>query len=137
MAKRSVLLGCTLLLIGCIALLQTGCGQATPQPPNTPSAVASATDPTKLVGRSCVVYLRYDALGTSSDSPKPAFTDVMDGAEVSLRGTLQEINNHWVIVQQNRVSDKRVLWIPMSSVLSVALDFPNDAVNTSDSHGHH
>lgn len=137
MARRFVFLGSTLLLIGCIASLQTGCGQATPQPPNTPSAVASATDSTKLIGRSCVVYLRYDALGTSSDSPKPAFTDVMNGAEVSIRGTLQEINDHWVIVQQNRASDKRILWIPMSSVLSVALDFPNDAANTSDSHADH
>lgn len=137
MTKPLAFLGSTLLLIGCIALLPSGCGQANIQPPNTPSAVSSATDAAKLVGRGCVVYLRYDALGTSSDSPKAAFTDVMNGAEVSIRGTLQEMNHNWVIVQQDRESNKRVLWIPMSSVLSVALDFPKDAVNTSDSHGDH
>ena len=119
--------------------MTSGCGQ-TKQANPTPNAEITVHDAQSLVGRFCVVYIRYDALETGSDSPKPAFTDVFNGSEVSIRGTLKEMNNEWVIILQDRETNQRVLWIPKSSVLSVAFDLPKSAKNTSGTevdHGEH
>ena len=139
MTKRIAVPGTFLIIVGCLALMTHGCGQAKLAKP-TPNAEVTVHDARALVGRFCVVYIRYDALGTGSDSPKPAFTDVINGAEVSIRGTLKEMNNEWVIILQDRETSQRVLWIPKNSVLSVAFDLPKSAGNTSgteDEHGEH
>lgn len=128
-----------LIIVGCLALMTYGCGKTKPANP-TPKAEITVHDAQSLVGRFCAVYLRYDALGAGSDSPNSAFTDVMNGAQVSARGTLQGINDEWVIIQQDRETNQRVLWIPRSSVLSVAFDLPQAAANTADTevnHGEH
>lgn len=139
MTKQIAVPGTFLIIVGCLALMTYGCGQAKLAKP-TPNAEITVHDARALVDRFCVVYIRYDALGTGSDSPKPAFTDVINGAEVSIRGTLKEMNNEWVIILQDRETSQRVLWIPKSSVLSVAFDLPKSAGSTSgteDEHGEH
>lgn len=63
-------------------------------------------------GATVTVQFRGDALGASG-SAIPPLTDVMNGAPVSVGGTLVRSDPEWVVLD---VSARRV-WIPRSNVL--------------------
>jgi hypothetical protein len=68
-------------------------------------------------GGTCTVQFRRDALG-SGGSPVSPTTDSINGAEVSIQGTLVRVDSEWVVVDR----EHRELWVPRQSVL--LLDFP-------------
>ncbi len=75
-------------------------------PPNT----ASVDLP---IGRGCTVQFRRDLLGGSAQNPIPPTTDFINGANVSVHGTLLKVDAEWVVIR----SDNTTLWIPRSNVL--------------------
>lgn len=68
-----------------------GCGGST--------APAEADPMAKKIGRSCrVQFRRGDALGAGGNIPVPLMTDNINGADVSLRGTLAAVGASWVVI---------------------------------------
>ncbi len=64
------------------------------------------------------VQFRRDLLGASADLPIPPTTDGINGASVSVAGTLMLVNEQWVVLEQG---DKE-LWIPRDNVLLIKIN---------------
>lgn len=137
MSPKVAFLGSQLALAGGILLLTIGCGHANPPANTSPKTSILSDRPEDLVGQFCVIHLRYDALGTAGESPKPAFTDVMNGSTVSIRGTLQNMDNNWVVISQELESSTQVHWVPVNAILSVTLSKPTEDANSHAGHGDH
>jgi hypothetical protein len=67
------------------------------------------------VGATCTVQLRRDALGGAASVPVPVLTDNINGAEVSVSGTLVKVDADWVVI----TVDKNMLWIARPNVLLI------------------
>lgn|GEM_PF-4016547 len=67
------------------------------------------------VGKTCKVQFKRNALGGGATLPIPPITDSINGADVSLSGTLKSVEGRAIIV----VSGKRTYWIPKDSILLV------------------
>lgn len=137
MSPKTALLGSLLALAGGIPLLTIGCGQVNPPANTSPKTSISSDRPEDLIGQFCVIHFRYDALGTAGESPKPAFTDVMNGSTVSIRGTLQKMDNNWVVISQELESSTQVHWVPVNAILSVTLNKPKVEADSHAGHGEH
>lgn len=137
MSHKVAFLGAFLVLCGGLVLLTQGCGQAKNLASPSVTTSSASHNINDLVGRGCVVHLRYDALGTAGDSPKPAFTDIMNGASVSIRGTLRKMDNNWVVIEQKLESSTQVHWVPVNAILSVTLSTPKEQPNSDAGHGEH
>lgn len=72
----------------------------------------------KKVGKGCSVqFRRGDALGGGGSNPVPPTTGSMNGAEVSLNGTLAAVEGDWVVMKP-AVGDHEI-WIPRASILLI------------------
>ena len=79
------------------------------------------------VGKDCHVYFRHDILGAAGDHPRAALIDEVNGARVSVVGTLKRADADWVVVEGSThvnvgayfVPEQRETWIPRSNVLAI------------------
>lgn len=94
-----------LLLTALLALGSGGC-----MPP--PSMPRYAIPP---IGAVCKIQLRRDALGAGAAGPIPPRTDVFNGAETSVSGTLRQFTTEWIVLD---VAGQEV-WIPKTVVLLI------------------
>ena len=64
------------------------------------SACGSGGDATLdgRVGKICTVQLRRDALGGAANLPVPPLTNEINGAQVSLTGSLERVTDHWIVL---------------------------------------
>jgi hypothetical protein len=68
-----------------------------------------------LVGRTCRVQFRRDALGMATPAPLPAGADSSGGRPVTMTGTIVMSADGWVVLE----SAGRATWIPQSAILTV------------------
>jgi len=61
----------------------------------------------------------------------------MNGAEVSTRGKLKSIDRDWVVLEQSRDSRNRTLWIPVQAIRAIAIDAPDVATPSDETHDGH
>ncbi len=69
-------------------------------------------------GKMCVVQFRRDALGAAGTLPISPTTDGVNGAEVSLTGTLKGMSSDWIIITQGTTDH----WIAANSVLMLTIE---------------
>ena len=94
---------CMLMLV--LAMAATGCE-------DSPSTSSYGNLP---IGATCTVQLRRDALGGAASVPVPVLTDNINGADVSVSGTLVKVDADWVVIAVN----KEMLWISRPNVLLI------------------
>jgi hypothetical protein len=85
-----------------LMLILTGCDHA---------RAAGFSDPPN--GRSCTVQFRRDALGAAASLPVSPMTDGINGADVTVAGTLKHTSDEWVVLDRAG----KELWIPKSVIL--------------------
>jgi hypothetical protein len=66
------------------------------------------------------VQFRRDALGSGHELPVPPLTDVINGAPVSVTGTLEAVHGSWIVLDTH--APRRKHWIPVGSVLLLSFD---------------
>ena len=122
---KAIVTKSTLFMAVVFPLLLAGCGASDPvAPPAASPAVqpsgggSPSTSP--HLGEFCKVYFRYDVLGASGH-PYGAITDAIDGAEVSVAGTLKKLDSEWVVVEVPGELFNTERWIPCDRIL--AIDF--------------
>jgi len=69
----------------------------------------------RQIGKTCTVQFKRNSLGGGAALPVSPMTDNINGAAVSLSGTLQAVDDLAIIV----VSDNKTIWIPRDSILLV------------------
>ena len=71
--------------------------------------------PTPPVGKQCTIQFRRDALGTGASIPVPPMTDNMNGADISISGTLKSTAGDWVVLEVGI----REVWVPKTVILLI------------------
>jgi hypothetical protein len=71
-----------------------------------------------LVGKTCHVQLKRNALGGATSNPVSAQTDNINGADVSIVGILKGYDKESVTITQGG----RETWIPRDSILLIQAD---------------
>ena len=69
----------------------------------------------ELVGKSCRVSLRRDALGLAGPGMAEPMANMIGGKPVLISGTIEVMNDSWLVVR----SESRTYWIPTSAVLMI------------------
>lgn len=75
--------------------------------------------PSNAIGKQCTVQFKRDLLGVHANMPVGPNVDNINGAEVSVHGTLLALDIGDQIVL--RQGDKE-LWIPKSNILMIAVE---------------
>jgi len=70
------------------------------------------------VGKRCTVQVRRDALGSAHTLPVAPLTDEINGAAVSISGTLERVDAHSIVL--NHASKSH--FIPEASILLIRLN---------------
>jgi hypothetical protein len=94
-------------------ILLTGCGES------SKSASSDNSGLEAKIGKVCTIqFRRGDGLGAGAQNPVPPNSDTMNGAEVSMVGTLMAVKGDWVVInfKGNEV------WIPRSSILLITFE---------------
>jgi hypothetical protein len=112
MTKRIVVLAMGLLIVGGAGCFNKG-NQVV-----SDDGFPKALEP--KVGTSCTVQFRRDALGSGHELPVPPLTNVINGAQVSVSGTLEAVHGSWIVL--GTLNPRRQHWIPVSSVLLLSFD---------------
>ena len=94
----------TFLCVLFIGVVLVGC---TKQMPEQPPAGSSVT-----------VQFRRDALGSATANAVPPTTDSINGAGVSMSGTLTKINRDWAVLE----SAGKEFWISRTAILLIRVN---------------
>jgi hypothetical protein len=102
----------TLSIVGlCVAMMLSGCGGGT-------ESLANGR-----IGQRCVVQFRRDALGSAAPVPIGPDTDNINGAEVTISGTLKRVQAEAILI----TTDKAEYLIPMAAILCLKFELPTPA----------
>jgi hypothetical protein len=71
--------------------------------------------PTPPTGKECSVQLRRDALGAAAGLPISPETDSINGATVSLHGTVRSADGDWICIERKGGE----IWIPKANILLI------------------
>jgi hypothetical protein len=71
--------------------------------------------PTPPSGKECSVQFRRDALGAGGDLPISPETDSLNGATVSLHGTIRSADGDWICIERKGTE----IWIPKANILLI------------------
>ncbi len=106
------------LLAGAVLFFSlSGCQAPVAQAEGEAAKEVAAEVPRQIpVGASCTIQFRRDALGANMSLPISPTTDSINGAIVSVSGTLAAINDEWVVISD---ADNQQTWIPRSMILLV------------------
>lgn len=77
------------------------------------------------VNSSCTIYFNRAVLGGTSANIVPVKVNSINGAEVSLSGTLIKVTPEWIVLEyylDNNLKMKRNAWIPRSVILWVSTE---------------
>ena len=102
------------LLAGCKAATTTAPQQKTESAPSQTSQ-ADAGMTRDLVGKSCRVSLRRDALGMSAPGYAEPMAPMIGGHSALLSGTVEKLTSSWLVLR----SDSKTYWIPTSAILMI------------------
>jgi len=69
------------------------------------------------VGKTCKVQFKRNALGGGASLPVPPTTDSINGADVSLSGTLQTVESSGIVIS----SGEKKFWIPRDAILLIEI----------------
>jgi hypothetical protein len=120
------------LLIGLVASVICGCNIDVG---NGPGAGAAAGIPKALkeqIGKACTVQFRRDALGAAMDLPVSPTTGGINGADVTVAGTLEAVDNEWLVVK----SGSQGLFIRQSAVLVIQVELERKTSSDHAENGH-
>ena len=97
-------------MVATLCLALAGCGtQDVPQ--------QSASGLRSKIGYVCTVQFRRDALGAAATNPVPPTTNSLNGAEVSLKGKLKDVQGDWLVIERPTGNQTVETWVPTHSVL--------------------
>jgi len=124
------------LLIGLVASVVCGCNVDVGNAPVVGAATGLPKVLKQQIGRRCTVQFRGDALGAAADLPVSPTTGNINGADVSISGTLETVEGEWLAIK----SGSRAQFIPQTAVLMIQVELESNA--TSDhsdqsDNGHH
>jgi hypothetical protein len=105
MSAGNVVVWCAAM--GLAAALLGGCGEG------------GATLDSKIGSPCTVQFRRGDALGAGAPSPVPPTTNVMNGADVCLSGTLTRVTHDWILVTYKGNDVVKEYHIPKEAILLV------------------
>ena len=93
---------------------------APPEHPGSgdPSSVARSSDPSPLgalIGRTCSVQFRRDALGMAAGAPLSPTVETAGGRPARLRGTLTAVGDGWITLS----ADGATYHIPQATILLI------------------
>ena len=54
------------------------------------------------IGKGCTVQFRRDALGAAADIPVSPTTGEINGASVTVAGTLSQVSDRWVVIRDHK-----------------------------------
>ena len=112
---------CSLIALVTFAGLCSGCGPAdVPASGKTSASIQQATPDQPLslpLGKQCTVHFRRDALGGAADLPVPPMTSSINGALVSISGTLRQVDERWIVLEPAGRQER--VWVARSSVLLI------------------
>jgi hypothetical protein len=72
----------------------------------------------EIVGKSCRVSLRRDALGMSAPGFAEPMTPMIGGKPALLTGTVEKLTDSWLVLRDKSKS----YWIPVNAILMVETD---------------
>ena len=67
------------------------------------------------IGKPCTVQFKRDALGGSTTLPVPPTTNAINGAQVSLSGTLRAVEEQAIVLSDS----KNTYWVSRDSILLI------------------
>jgi hypothetical protein len=77
------------------------------------------------INTTCKIYFNRQALGGNPSNIVPVLTDNINGARVSLVGTLKQVTRTWLVIEAPMEPDYKktqTLWIPRNVVMCVSTD---------------
>jgi hypothetical protein len=93
------------------AMTLAGCEQ---QSQGQSRAVARVESLEGKIGKSCTVHFRRDVLGVERDTPFTIDTGGIDGATITISGTLIGADDDWIILKQ---AEGPETWVPRGNIL--------------------
>ena len=74
----------------------------------------------ELIGKNVTVQFDRNALGAAHNLPINPLTGSINGAEVSISGKVEKIDEEWIVLSAKSAMDNNtVLYIPIKSILLV------------------
>src|SRR5205085_7818418 len=89
--------------------------QAPPAPEPQPMAQPEPRLTRDLIGKSCRVSLRRDALGLAAPGLAEPMANMIGGKPALISGTVEAMNDNWLVLR----SESRTYWIPTSAILMI------------------
>ena len=115
MTKNSFILSMLLVpAIGC-RVSTTPPPQAEPAPQPVPVVQPEPRITRDLVGKSCRISLRRDALGLAAPGLAEPMANMIGGKPALISGTVDAMNDSWLVVR----GESKTYWIPTSAVLMI------------------
>jgi hypothetical protein len=71
--------------------------------------------PAPPTGKECSIQFRRDSLGAAADLPISPETDSINGATVSLHGTIRSAGGDWICIERKGAE----IWIPKANILLI------------------
>ena len=124
-------------LLSAATLSTAGCGNTMT---NSASQVVLSGPPEGMsIGAPTTVGVRPDVLGASREMPVPANTQSINGAAVSVSGTLHSVSGDWIVVDDAKAGTRH--WISLDTVTWIRQPKPESKGGTggiaSESAGEH
>ena len=79
------------------------------------------TEIAKFIGRDCIVQIRRDYLGGAGTEVTSATAYDVNGSDVSIFGTIREVDKKGILIQDQRKEHRREYWIPEQSILLIEM----------------
>jgi hypothetical protein len=102
------------LLIGCKATSTTP-PQQKPEPAPPEAVQSDSWMARNLVGKTCRVSLRRDALGMSAPGYAEPMAPMIGGHSALLSGTVEKLTSSWLVLR----NESKTYWIPTSAILMI------------------
>lgn len=105
----------SILLVGLAAVFAMTRGDRGALAQTAPAAVEApvAVDAPAAIGKQATIHVRRDFLAGEPLLPIGPTEDRVRGAEISVRGVLRSIDDHWIVLER----DRTIAYVPRKSVL--------------------
>jgi hypothetical protein len=97
-------------------------GRPSTTAPSMEISVHTSAPNDELVGQSCRIALRRDALGLAAAGVAEPMAPAIGGKQVLLEGTIVDVGDDWIVLQ-----GAQRWWVPTSSILMIEINPPADA----------
>lgn len=91
------------------------------------------------IGEECEVFFRHDVLGQGNDIPSSVTATGVNGADVSIKGELLEVNEDWVVLKTMKHhpsgdTEIQIRHVPLANVLFIERETLSSVRHTTEFH---